>query len=466
MATEPRVILLEFNELSPGLMSQFMSEGVLPNFSRMRDESDVYTTDAQEKQENLEPWIQWVTVHTGLRFDEHGVFRLSDGQKVKEPRIWDVVAKSGGRSLVVSSMNAGQINDSHTMLVPDAWNTEVTPTPAEFEPFFTFVRKNVHEHSNTEKGVTPAEAASFLAFMVSHGMSPATVRMILGQLMTERFRGTQWKRVAILDAFQRDIFRWYYRKHRPRFASFFANSTAHLQHMYWRNLEPEHFQSKPTEAEQKRFGEAIRFGYMSMDRILGQFMDELVDENTTLVFATALSQQPCLLYEHLGGKQFYRPINFERLVKFVAPSDPCTCDPVMSQQFYVHFESEDAAIRNESKFSNLKVEGDQALYVTRQGTSLFMGCRVYRAIDAKAPLVDEAEGQKKSAPFFDLFYQVEGKKSGMHHPDGMLWFYRKGQKQTIHPDKVPLVSIAPTLLKMMNLNPPPSMRGPVLPLSH
>ena len=40
------VLMLEFNELSPELMHRFITEGHLPNFKRLRDESLVYVTDA------------------------------------------------------------------------------------------------------------------------------------------------------------------------------------------------------------------------------------------------------------------------------------------------------------------------------------------------------------------------------------------------------------------------------------
>ena len=34
---------------------------------------------------------------------------------------------------------------------------------------------------------------------------------------------------------------------------------------------------------------------------------DLAGDDTTLVFLTALSQQPCLKYEDIGGKTMYRP---------------------------------------------------------------------------------------------------------------------------------------------------------------
>jgi len=54
---EGPMIVLEFNELSPALMETFIDQGYLPNFKRLRDESSVFTTDAEEVAPNLDPWI-------------------------------------------------------------------------------------------------------------------------------------------------------------------------------------------------------------------------------------------------------------------------------------------------------------------------------------------------------------------------------------------------------------------------
>src|ERR1051325_10032521 len=66
-----RMLILEFNELCPRLLAPFMDEGVLPNFSRLYNASDVYTTTTSD--EHLEPWVQWVNFHHGLPESRHGV---------------------------------------------------------------------------------------------------------------------------------------------------------------------------------------------------------------------------------------------------------------------------------------------------------------------------------------------------------------------------------------------------------
>jgi hypothetical protein len=80
---KPSVILIEFNELCPSLMGRFLGARKLPNFQRLHDQAQVYVTDAEEEAPNLEPWIQWVTVHSGMSYREHQVFHLADGHTLR-----------------------------------------------------------------------------------------------------------------------------------------------------------------------------------------------------------------------------------------------------------------------------------------------------------------------------------------------------------------------------------------------
>jgi len=74
------IILLEFNEIVPQLIDRFIADGRLPQFAKFKETSDVFVTSADEPSAPyLEPWIQWYSIHTGLSYKEHGVYRLTDG---------------------------------------------------------------------------------------------------------------------------------------------------------------------------------------------------------------------------------------------------------------------------------------------------------------------------------------------------------------------------------------------------
>jgi len=456
MSPASPLILLELNELTPTLMFRFMSEGRLPNFQRFFDESQVFTTDAQEQGVQLNPWIQWVTVHSGQSYAEHGIFRLGDGGRLASPCIGDVVSQAQRRVLLCGSMNVRYRGPLSGVAIPDAWATDVEPYPAELAPYFRFVQQNVLEHTNERVPLGWRDYAAFLRFMATHGLSPSTVLAIARQLLRERSGHDGWQRVTLLDRLQWDVFRWYYRRLRPDFSTFFLNSVAHLQHTHWRNLEPERFKLQPSPEEQAEYRDAVLFGYQENDRLLGRFF-ELAGDDATLVFCTALSQQACLVYEDMGAKRFHRPYKFEDLVAFAGITAPFTCSPVMSEEFHLYFEDEAAAADAEQRLRGLRVGDEAALYVDRTGTEIYSGCQIFHELPPDATLLDTV-GDRRT-PFFDVFYQSDSLKSGIHHPDGLLWIRRPDRSHAVHADKVPLVCVAPTLLRLLGIEAPASMRG-------
>ena len=456
MATTPPVLLLEFNELSPRLMDQFMSAGQLPNFKILHDESEIYVTEAVEKYPYLEPWIQWITVHCGLNYDEHGVYRLGDGLQLEKPCVWDLLSKHQLRVWLCGSMNIKYDVPINGYVLPDPWTSNVRPFPEALTPYYRFVQAHVQEYTNDRVPLSRADYVKFVRFMLGHGLSASTAGAIVKQLLSERSGQYRWRRAAIMDRLQFDLFRAVYRRLRPHFSTFFLNSTAHLQHMYWRNMEPEAFTLKPRAEEQGELANAILFGYQTMDRLVADFR-RLVGEDGTIIFCTALSQQPCVTYEEQGGKVPYRPRSFDTLIDFAGVTSRYRVSPVMSEQFRVYFEDESDAADAARRLLALRVDGRVALYVRQEGEALFVGCDTLWELPDDTMLT--VAGSDRRVPFFGMFYRIAGLKSGMHHPDGMLWVRHPDKRHRIHEDRVPLTVIAPTILKMLGVPPPEFMRG-------
>jgi hypothetical protein len=455
----PRVVSLEFNELCPTLIDRFISEGKLPNFQRLRSESHVYITEADEQKfPYLEPWIQWVTIHSGMPYKEHGVFHLGEGPGLKAKCVWDVLSSGNFKVAICGSMNPRYDTPVNGYVLPDPWTVGAEPYPGDLLPYAKFVQTNVQEHSNDRVPLSKSDYVAFLRFMLGHGLSLSTITAIVRQLLSERGGRNRWMRAFILDRLQFDVFRSMYKRTPPDFSTFFLNSTAHMQHAYWRNMQPELFQVKPTDQEQAEFSSAVLAGYKVMDELVGEVLD-LVDDRTYIFFSTALSQQPCLIYEESGGKVLFRPKDFEKFLAFAGVQARHQVAPVMAEQFYIYFETDRDTEAGQKVLGALRVEDEPALLLSREGLSLFGGCCLFRSLPKDAKLKNAA-GQ--AVPFFELFYEIEGMKSGMHHPDGMLWIRTPEKKHRVHPEKVELMSIAPTMLGLFGVPPPVHMKGQVL----
>lgn len=465
MDRQPKLISIEFNELCPTLMAKFIAAGELPNFKRFRDEAVVAETDAEESGELLNPWVQWVSVHTGLGASEHQVTTLSEGHGVPVQAVWDVASAAGRRVWVCGSMNARYDRPLDGYLLPDPWSTGCRPYPdTEFAPFVSYVRSAVQEHSSGGGG---GGMKAFLKWMLGHGLSAGTMLAAAGQLASEKFGNTSWKRAGILDLIQFDLFTHYYRKVKPHLATFFVNSTAHYQHCYWRNMEPEAFTVKPTAKEQKDYAGAILHGYKCMDKLVGRFLRLAdADGNTTLFFSTALSQQPYLDHEGKDGRKYYHLNAKAVLAEKLGLVEKFGYEPVMAEQFYLRFDSAEETDRAEAKLLSFhlkhrpafKDDRTRLFNAERKGNALLMQCRCTGDVPADVNISSDADASF-SVPFAEVFYQMPAVKSGRHHPAGILWVRRPDRRHTMLTEKVSLRSVAPTMLKQLGLPVPAHMKA-------
>jgi hypothetical protein len=457
------VIVLEFNELTPSLVDRFIAMGRLPNFARLRSQSIVAVTDAEEAPPALEPWIQWVTVHTGLSYAQHKVFDLGDGPRLDAPRIWDMVSQAGLTSWICGSMNAAVRGDHFNGLVlPDPWATDIKARPAGlFEPYLDLVRTYVQEYTTDRPNVSKATIMRFARFMVANGLSTKTVFQAVRQLAGELSQPIQWRRATILDRLQWDIFRKFYKRERPALSTFFLNSTAHFQHYFWRNFEPGAFIVNSDATTQRKYADAIPFGYEKMDEIIGEAL-ALAGPDTSIVLCTALSQQPMLDHEAIGGKQIFKMREADAFFAFAGVPQGYTYAPVMAEQFHLIFEDEAAAAEAEQRLRGVTLpDGTPVMMARREGARVFAGCDLVAHPSAAAVLTSLVSNH---TPTFDaMFYPVEAVRSGMHHPDGMLWIRTPGRHHALVERRVSLREIAPTLLSLAGVVPGDAFAFPILP---
>jgi hypothetical protein len=443
-----KIIFLEFNELCPALLDQWMSEGRLPNFKRFFEDSEIYTTESDEQNGPLlEPWIQWYSMHTGLSFEQHGVFHLTDGPKAAHPDIWQILLANGNTVGNCSSMNTRGFEAEGSFFLPDPWCTTEKAFPPELQTFQDVVAQQVQQYSNSDQTLSRGDYIRFLSFLLSHGFRIKTAVAILRQLITDRLdKQESWRRAVLLDQLQFDVFQHYFRKYQPDFSTFFLNSTAHYQHSYWRHMAPEAFSVQPTEQERRRYGGAILFGYQSMDKLLGDFF-RLASGKAMLILATAISQQPFLKREGSGGQHFYRPRNFESVLGSLGIHAREVL-PVMTHQFSLSFSNQGEAQHAQAKLESISCQGKQVFdFAPSKPDALYIGCQIYSplASDAKVEM-----GNGCSVPFFDLFYAMGALKSGCHHPDGVLWV--KSGKHEVHPKKLSILEVLPMLLRHYGLS--------------
>jgi len=182
-----KILLLEFNELSPKLLDMWMAEGKLPNFKRFYEASKVYISKPDvESDAYLEPWIQWYSMHVGVSYDEHKVFNLTDGAKTDDLDIWTHLKNHGKKVASFASMNTKAFEGAGNLYLPDPWCTGEAAFPADLNIYQNFITENVQEHTNKDKKSGLGYYAHFLSFMLKNGLELRTIFKILKQLCVEK----------------------------------------------------------------------------------------------------------------------------------------------------------------------------------------------------------------------------------------------------------------------------------------
>jgi hypothetical protein len=429
-----RVLLIEFNEITPSLVFRFMSDGMLPHFKRLYERSRVYLTDAGDAP--LEPWIQWPSIHCGKTHDEHGVRYLGEGRHVSFPGIATILSQAGRRVGVFGTINTNY-RDLNGYFIPDPWDQPEFVAPLDVLPFYSFVSKHIKENSR-HATATVREIIAFLRFMVRNGLSLRTIWQTGCQLAREAFRpGQKWRRALILDLLQYDLFRRLNERFDVEFASFFSNSTAHLQHYYWRNMDPQRFSAAPPPGSDPSLRNAIQSAYVAMDGLLGRIT---ADHPSACIFlCSGLSQKAW----DETTKCTYRPHDFNKFLAF-AGIQPTNVIPVMAERFRIECSTEADARAIADRLSMLTIDGTAFMGIDVRKRTINLGCDLYDSDDAiYAKVVRNWDGG--TAVFRDLFYRVTTMNSGQHDPVGMLWV-ENGVHEVI-PDKLPLTAIAPMILE-------------------
>lgn len=328
-----RVLSLELNELNFHYIKQFVDKGALPNFTRLFAAGQVRQTDAGEVYPELEPWIQWPTVYTGKRYQEHGLFRLGDIAYRDQPQIWDYLEARGLKVGAISPMNASNRCTDPAFFLPDPWTHTKLVAEPRVAKLYALLGSLVNDNATADASIAKL-ASKILPLALPHMTPASTIEYFKILPVAIKYK---WARAAFLDRLLADIFLSLWRRHRPDFASLFLNAGAHIQHHHT-------YDSAAYQGERSNPGwyskaaetgdDPLLFIYRVYDSIVG----EMVAMKDTQVFiSTGLSQIPNKR-EHYQ----YRIVDFPGFFAQVG-LEGATIRPRMSRDFLLEFASAEAA---------------------------------------------------------------------------------------------------------------------------
>ena len=404
-----RLILLELNEINFDVVRQYLAadDTRFPSLKKLLEHAQIRTS-CEEQYEDLEPWIQWASVHTGKTYAEHGVFRLGDMVRSGVPQIFEQLEQLGYKVGAISAMNAENRLKHPAYFIPDPW----TQTPADSSWWSQSLSQAVSQTviDNAKARITAKSAVQvvlgFLRFSrVKH------YKKYLELVAGSRYK--PWLKALFLDLLLHDVHWTMFNAKKPNFSTLFLNAGAHIQHHYFFNAEPIRRNSNNKNPDwyvaddQDPLADVLGL----YDTIIGDYFGR---SDTDVVLATGLSQKP---YDRV--KFYYR---LKTHGKFLRGLGIAFTDvfPRMTRDFLIEFENTQQALAAQTVLESVQIDdGEVPLFgeIDNRGKSLFvtltypyeiMTSTQYRVSGRKLPLLSEVD-----------FVAI---KNGMHQEEGFAFF--------------------------------------------
>lgn len=433
--TYKRIVQIEMNEISSAVIDSLIAKGKLPNFARLQREWTFLKTVSETAYDKLEPWIQWVTVHTGKTYDEHRIFHLSDVHQLKHKQIWETLSEKKIESGIVGSMNVLRRNTEGGIFFSDPWAIQNETYPAPLRPLWEIISRRVQGHATSD--VSFKDVIKGLRSCVGFRLPLKLYAQMGYQVVSQKINPkNKWKLATVFDWFLVHIFKNILKKTDYGFYTLFLNATAHYQHHYWRAFDGKDFDPSIKYPDIHDDDDPMTYGYTAYDKILGEiFSITERDPDTLIVILSALSQVPYTAKEAEGGMNYYRLNDHKAFAELIGLPNTLEVFPMMSRDWQVRFSSSEDRQKALDILRHLTIN-EEELFQMREDTEgfIFIETKYTKGIK-KTDMIIDRQGNKV-VPFMDVFTNT-AIKSGHHTGIGNLWLSEK-HKDVPNGQKIPL----------------------------
>lgn len=231
-----RLLVLEINEVDAGMLARIARRERLAAWLEVLawPRARLWSEDQVEHQ-GLDPWVQWVGVHTGQPRRVHGVLRLGDGLRTDCAQVWEVLGRAGLRSGIWGPMNGARRDaPGVAFFMPDPWTVGEVAWPPELNELLALPRGFATSYTAVEPTAMVRAGLSALR----HHLRPGVLRASLGAApdvaRTLLRHGLSNHALFVLHdmVVGRQFLRWR-RASRPNLSLLFLNGLAHLMHHAW-----------------------------------------------------------------------------------------------------------------------------------------------------------------------------------------------------------------------------------------
>lgn len=427
--TKRQVIFLELNELNFDFIRDYVSLGKLPNFAHCLEQGSFSETKSENNYEELEPWIQWITAHTGKSLAEHGVFRLGDIVRHDIPQIWERLEEEGISVGAISPMNAKNRTRAADFFLPDPW----TDTPVTGSAIARNLSKAVSQvvNDNAKSKIT---TKSLVWLAVGAAVYARLSNYMQYLKLAASSRKFPWRKAMILDLLLADMMVKLTRSKKSQFVSLFLNAAAHIQHHYLYSSAVYSGDKSNPEWYVANGVDPVLEVYSLYDRIIGSCRTAFPDAR--LMIGSGLHQDPHDAVTYYWRLADHRAFLTKHQLPFKA------VEVRMSRDFLITCESPEDAAFIERYLGSMRDSTKAALFeVDNRGDDLFV--MLTYAADIPDNFRYFADGVEFTGFRDDVAFVAI--KNGKHN--GIGYFLDMGAKPHDYEDTFPLSQIPDIVMK-------------------
>ena len=285
-----KLVFIQLNEINFDLVEKYISgseKDKFPNLSYIKKFYDNFTTFAESEYKNLEPWIQWASVHLGKEYNDHQIFRLGDiVNHPEQKQIFEMIEAKGFKVGAISPMNAENRLKNPTYFIPDPWTITKPDNSGFSKRISLMLKQSVNENASNKLSFNSIITIFEIIFRtLNYRQTPFLIRLVFSLI------NKPWKKSLVLDYLLHNLHLYFLKKKIVDFSSIFLNAGAHIQHHYLYNTKNIENLPKNPNWYIKSSSDPIEDMLLIYDKIVGDYI-ELSKNANQLIIATGLSQVP------------------------------------------------------------------------------------------------------------------------------------------------------------------------------
>lgn len=308
------VLIIELNEFNDALLEASVQEHDLPNLQKVLSFNKThYYTDDKYESDFLEPWVQWVSVHTGTPATTHQIKHLGDVPSLKFKQFWETLSENGITTGVWGVMNGARNQAKNALFfLPDPWTFSEQAFPNTLNALLSLPRYLAKNYCNLSKKTMLKKGLELVQFILQSGkfgsISLETLKLFKD---IYKYGPKHFVFISYFDVISSLLFTQYVDKYQPQCSILFMNSLAHIEHHHW--TKGTHVATPP-----------IVHGLKQIDKILDVLLNKY-EKTHHIIMHNALSQMntnketPWILYRQKDPTSFLfkmglQPIKVEQLM--------------------------------------------------------------------------------------------------------------------------------------------------------